>query len=91
MSASERAALTPPEPKIRCSLSCPTLIALEVVLRLNLKEDSMKNNLFAVRPARHMRCAWFPTGDTKKPLQCVWIEATSAAPLAETKGTGLCR
>jgi hypothetical protein len=55
-----------------------------------LKEDSMKNNLFAVRPARDMRCAWFPTGDSKSPLRCVWMEATSAASLVETKATGLC-
>jgi hypothetical protein len=47
----------------------------------------MKNKLFAVRPGRDMRCAWFPTGDTKNPLRCVWGEVASA----ETKGTGLCR
>jgi hypothetical protein len=51
----------------------------------------MKDKLFAVRPSRDMRCAWFHTGATKNPLRCVWIEAGSAAPLAETKGAALCR
>lgn len=50
----------------------------------------MKNNFFAVRPARDMRCAWFPTGDRKNPLRCVWLEATSAAALTASNGTGLC-
>jgi hypothetical protein len=50
----------------------------------------MKNKVLAFRPARDMRCAWLPTGDRKNPLRCVWIEATSSGPLAETKGTGLC-
>lgn len=35
----------------------------------------MNNTLFAIRNPGRMICAWIPTGDSRSPLVCVWLEA----------------
>jgi hypothetical protein len=55
----------------------------------------MESKLFSARQTRAMRCAWFSTGDTSRPLRCVWVPVevsnrVAAAPSDETGGIGLC-
>ncbi len=34
----------------------------------------MKNQLYLARKTL-LKCVWTPTGDAKRPLACVWVEA----------------
>jgi hypothetical protein len=40
----------------------------------------MKNQLYMVRKTVRLSCVWTPTGDAKRSLACVWVEA--GAPCA---------
>ena len=55
------------------------------------------NILFAVRNPGRLVCTWRPTGDSKTPLVCVWLEvddpkaASPKSPLnKERAGLRLC-
>jgi hypothetical protein len=56
----------------------------------------MKNNLYLVQKTVRLTCNWVPTGDAKRPLECVWVESetlksVSAVPSEqETEGLYLC-
>jgi hypothetical protein len=57
----------------------------------------MNNTLFAIRNPARMICAWIPTGDSKTPLFCVWLDADdprAASPMSsldkEPSGMRLC-
>lgn len=58
----------------------------------------MNNKLFTIHKTGRMACAWVPTGDTKTPLACVWVDvetsrtasATSSPSNDEAQGMRLC-
>jgi hypothetical protein len=57
----------------------------------------MNNTLFAIRNRGRMRCAWIPSGDSRSPLICVWLEtgypgavSTTSIEDEEPAGTRLC-
>jgi hypothetical protein len=56
----------------------------------------MKNQLYMVRKAVRLSCVWTPTGDAKRPLACVWVEAgapcaaSAASAGSEAGGLRLC-
>ncbi|MGA3009171.1 MAG: hypothetical protein ABSD72_02805 [Terracidiphilus sp.] len=56
----------------------------------------MKNQLYMVNKPVRLMCIWAPTGDVKKPLACVWVEAAvpraaSALPAdSDARGLRLC-
>lgn len=53
----------------------------------------MKNQLYMVSKTVRLACVWMPTGNAKRPLACVWVEAVApcavAAPSADSEAGGL--
>ena len=55
------------------------------------------NTLFAIRNPGRLVCTWRPTGDSKTPLVCVWLEvddpkaaSPKSPPNKERAGLRLC-
>jgi hypothetical protein len=34
----------------------------------------MKNNLIVIQNSSNLTCLWVPTGNSRNPLACVWVE-----------------
>jgi len=55
----------------------------------------MSNKLFRLQKTGHLSCVWAPTGETKTPLACLWIEvdpaptASSATSSPDNKEGGM--
>lgn len=54
----------------------------------------MKNNLHLIRKTLRLSCTWIPTGNLKRPLACVWVEAgaprAASTATADSEAGGLC-
>ena len=44
----------------------------------------MKNQLYLVEKTVRLTCIWAPTGDARRPLNCVWAAAKPPAISAAT-------
>ena len=53
----------------------------------------MTSKLYLIRQPARLRCTWVPTGDTTRPLACVWTEtkapqAVNTASATDEPGQG---
>jgi hypothetical protein len=54
----------------------------------------MKNNLHLIRKPLRLSCTWIPTGNLKRTLACVWVEAgaprAGSTASADSEAGGVC-
>jgi hypothetical protein len=44
--------------------------------------NTKRNNLHLIRQTPRLDCTWVPTGDSMRPLACVWVSASVAQAMS---------